>query len=708
MKGRWFAYSCCLIAILFSLPADGAATAGVKQATQVTEQHRINLPLVQRAYLSLPTVIAETAVELTEESTSQISSISTDGTIFTFENTTSQLEQVEAGDIIIGGISEATPQGFLRKVTEVSDSSGGLILTTEPGTIEEAYEQLTISIEQLLTPTNLVSFTNLPGVTLVQSPDGVNDLLFEFLLDNVVLYDQDNDPATTNDQVLANGRLIFSPVYEFRLQITDSNITEIYFGQETSVQTELSISSTLSSTITPPEYPITAPIQLASYEIPGFPLVVTPILQIFAGIDGNVHAGVSSSVTQSANFNSGVNYSSNSWQPVSQYNNSFTYVPPVISGEVSYTAYAGPKITFLLNGMVGFYSKANLGVKLEIMPLVNPWLTLQGGLEVHAGISVDIFSLVLQDYDLIVIDHWSDLITWEQPDTSQRVVIPASPFNMGCDPLHNADYSCSNAHELPLHSVSLDAYSIDTTEVTNAQFAQCVAAGACTPPKFNSSYSRTSYFGNPDYADYPVIYVDWYQAQDYCAWTGGSLPTEAQWEKAARGDIDSRAFPWGDIHPYCGTANFGGYCIGDTNAVGSYPTGASMYGLLDMGGNIWEWVSDWYSPTYYSVSPYSNPTGPDSGVYKVLRGGSWHVSDFSLRVADRIYHEPWAWGDFIGFRCSYPETPSERIFIPAGEFQMGCDPDHNGDYSCSNVHELPLHTVYLDSTWIHSSLRPQK
>jgi formylglycine-generating enzyme required for sulfatase activity len=232
-----------------------------------------------------------------------------------------------------------------------------------------------------------------------------------------------------------------------------------------------------------------------------------------------------------------------------------------------------------------------------------------------------------------------------------EVYVPAGDFLMGS---LDSD-STATADEKPQHTVYLDAYWIDQTLVTNAMYALCVQAGACPPPIATKSATHDAYYGNAEYADYPVIWVDWNDAQAYCKWAGRRLPTEAEWEKAAR-STDGRLYPWGDTAPTCALGNFGfqaGYCVGDTSKVGSYPAGASPYGALDMSGNVWEMVADWYDASYYSSSPGRNPTGPASGVTRVIRAGSWYIDTNKFNSTNRAdYIGPGA--NNGGFRCVRP------------------------------------------------------
>ena len=220
-----------------------------------------------------------------------------------------------------------------------------------------------------------------------------------------------------------------------------------------------------------------------------------------------------------------------------------------------------------------------------------------------------------------------------------------------------------SADERPRHRVTVSTFSMDRHEVTNQRYAACVAAGGCTRPALLSSHRRVEYYGDGRFADYPVIFVDWKQAAAFCAWAGGRLPTEAEWEKAARGPAPSiRRFPWGNEAADCRRANMGGArsCVGDTDRVGRRPEGASPYGAMDMAGNVWEWVSDWYAPSYYASSPERDPRGPATGRLKVMRGGCWISGADSLRVSCRKAELPASWAYNVGFRCVYAAAPGRR------------------------------------------------
>ena len=270
---------------------------------------------------------------------------------------------------------------------------------------------------------------------------------------------------------------------------------------------------------------------------------------------------------------------------------------------------------------------------------------------------------------------------WSRPaDGVMMVYVPGGAFEMGSDDaaLERArrmciEYStdaataratCSRRafeDEHPAHRVSITGFWLDRTEVTNASYRRCVAAGACTPPVERGSYTHASYYDDPLYDGYPVIWVTWQQAAGYCAWAGGRLPTEAEWEYAARGS-QGRLFPWGDAFDgtrlnYCDARctagpndrrSDDGY--EDTAPAGHYPDGASWCGALDTAGNVREWVADWYGK--YPAARQTYPTGPPSGESRIPRGGSWLDLPDDIRSANRGANAPDYTRHKVGFRCA--------------------------------------------------------
>lgn len=205
--------------------------------------------------------------------------------------------------------------------------------------------------------------------------------------------------------------------------------------------------------------------------------------------------------------------------------------------------------------------------------------------------------------------------------------------------------STDNQAEMPTHTVDLDDFWMMQTEVTNAEYGRCVTAAACTPP-------TNPRWNDAGYANYPVMQVNWNQANQYAAWAGGRLPTEAEWEKAAR-STDARIYPWGEQAISDQLLNYN-FVKGDTMPVGSYPAGAGPYGTLDMAGNVEEWVADWYGDTYYASAPPQNPLGPDSGIFRVVRGGSFNSKRVDVRTTARGKAVPNSRLPGVGFRVVRP------------------------------------------------------
>lgn len=222
--------------------------------------------------------------------------------------------------------------------------------------------------------------------------------------------------------------------------------------------------------------------------------------------------------------------------------------------------------------------------------------------------------------------------------------IPGGPFFMGCNV--KLDKHCQT-DEKPGHRVSLDAFFIDLTEVTVAAYTVCVKAGKCKKPAYN--HGTCSYFEGSKKR--PVDCVDWDMAATYCTWVGKRLPTEAEWEKAARG-TDGRTNPWGEASPDCNRANQSG-CGQGRQPPCTHPAGNSPYGLCDTMGNYSEWVADYYAPNYYVHSPATNPKGPKQGFPRVIRGSniSWNVPT-GIRVSNRLSGKPDGRWTGQGFRCA--------------------------------------------------------
>jgi formylglycine-generating enzyme required for sulfatase activity len=307
-------------------------------------------------------------------------------------------------------------------------------------------------------------------------------------------------------------------------------------------------------------------------------------------------------------------------------------------------------------------------------------------------------------------------------DDNVLVYIEAGEFPMGVPP-EPGNLSADNDN--PLHTIYLDAYWIDRYPVTNSMYTLCVDAGVCEPP--HGEVTPVT-FADTSVQNHPVVGVDWQQAQTYCNWMDGRLPTEAEWERAARGN-EGNKYPWGTHDPECTLLNMEG-CIGATSIVTKYDLGVSAEGLFDMAGNSFNWVGDWYQSDYYLTSPPQNPQGPDQGQVRAVRGSSYKVGANQVSPAKRFHMEPESSRDDLGFRCvvaepanfcepfgfapycqnivrvpaapgpegGQPPQPGEpSVFPPLGE--RGCEPEPPGleavDYCAARDEQIGAANVEL-------------
>ncbi len=254
-------------------------------------------------------------------------------------------------------------------------------------------------------------------------------------------------------------------------------------------------------------------------------------------------------------------------------------------------------------------------------------------------------------------------------DGSLLVFVPHGEFQMG-----------AGGQDNPAHTVGLSDFWVYRTKVTNRMYALCVAAGRCSPPQAEKAAKS---FAKPSQRDQPVAGVDWSQADTYCKWVNGGLPTEAQWELVARGP-QSNLYPWGASKPACDLLNFNN-CLGGISKVYDFPTGKSYFDALDMAGNAYEWTGDWYGADYYLTSPAGDPPGPDSGKYRVVRGSSFENDATYVPSARRFYYDPNRFREDLGFRCvvAHPTQYApfcQAVFVPGapGQYPNGASEPGQG------------------------------
>ena len=368
---------------------------------------------------------------------------------------------------------------FLRKVKSVSSQGGQGAVITENTTLEDAVQQGSVSVSKHLTPADIKSMSALPEKrTLVKLSGMTLDDSFFFDIKDVVLYDDDGNLNTTGDQIKANGSLELAPGFDFSMAVKDWTLQELrcVFDVQENVELEFQMEVELAK--------VELKYELARLYLGTITVFVGPVpvvflieMPIYLRGDGEVSVGITTKVTQQANLSAGLRYQNGNWSPVSGLNNSFGFEPPRLSAGVEFKGYIDPPLSLLLYGVAGPFSGVTPYLKLEADIFTTPWWKLYGGIDATVGVKVEVLGHSLGDHTEVVIEYKVLLAQANTPPPGEMVLVPAGNFQMGCDPAHNGGYSCTFG-SCPCTPCTWTPTQIDKYEVTNAQYAQCVAAGS--------------------------------------------------------------------------------------------------------------------------------------------------------------------------------------------------------------------------------------
>lgn len=415
MKHKLFILINLLVIFAMIVPASGLAAGSLGN----NGTNNIYLPLILNNAEGDPEpIIPETTKPLDETTTQYLTSISEDGTEYTFSQSTSALDDLEPGDVMAGDPSTTAPYGFLRKVTTVSSTGGQVVIHTEDATLEDAIQAGAVHVNKTLTPNDIMEGAQLQGVSLVADQNTIGQLAFSYTFNDVVLYDLDSNPITTNDQVRANGGLTLEPSFDFDLVVRDWRVEQLSFTSSVKETAELEIVSEYSGNI-PGSLKKK---EIASHEfapilvqIGVLPVWITPVLSVYVGVDGSVHAGMTTSVTQVATLTGGVAYTNGAWAPISGFTNTFAFQPPVVNATLHAKGFAGIGLSLMIYSVVGPAIGVNAFLEFEADINATPWWTLYGGLEVPVSIEISIIGRLLASFEIAAIDYKVTLAQANQP-----------------------------------------------------------------------------------------------------------------------------------------------------------------------------------------------------------------------------------------------------------------------------------------------------
>jgi hypothetical protein len=351
------------------------------------------------------TVIAPATTKVIDNTSLQnLVSIVDNGAMLIFSSTSPTLESLAPGDVIVCGVSPQTPYGLLRKVQSVTRSGEQVLVATGSTTLEEAFQKMSFQASKSLTPSDVLSAVSLrPGVSLRPTRPSASQLEgFYFDLNDVILYDEDGNLGTTNDQIKANGSVSINPGYSLSWDIDGFQLKQLTFTNTTTLSSRLEIISEVTLKELNKKFEIPgsrryfAPI---TYWVGIYPVVITPIMTVNVGIKGDVTVGITTSVTTEATLTAGGSYNNGQWSLIHEYTTGFQWDPPTLTAGASAKGFAGPQMNLLLYGVSGPYGEVRGFLEFIVDILANPWWEFYGGLEADVGFRVEILSRRITDFE---------------------------------------------------------------------------------------------------------------------------------------------------------------------------------------------------------------------------------------------------------------------------------------------------------------------